>query len=143
MANGKRHFAAALYRSDVLKTAIVAILAVIVACCAFLFYVNYFKSTENSFIKDGCEYEIVENDGEKAVELSRYRGYGGSAVIPERFDEYKVIKIRSGAFSGVGNLRSVAIAGNPTIEASAFEDFYSLQSLNLGGVTTLPDFAFV
>lgn len=142
LANGKRHFAAALYRSDVLKTAIVAILAVIVACCAFLFYVNYFKSTENSFIKDGCEYEIVENDGEKAVELSRYRGYGGRAVIPERFDEYKVIKIRSGAFSGVGNLRSVAIAGNPTIEARAFEDFYSLQSLNLGGVTTLPDFAF-
>lgn len=142
LANGKRHSSAALYRSDSFKTAIVAILAVVIACCAFFVYVNYFKASEKSFIQSGCEYVIVDDNGQKSVELSRYRGYGGSAVIPERFEEYKVTRIKSGAFSDVKNLRSIVIQGNPTIETGAFENFKSLKTVDLGNVTLLPDFAF-
>lgn len=142
LSDGKRHSSAAVYRSDAFKIAVMAVFVLILACLSFTMYLRYFTSTEESFVKNGCEYVFTGSGNAKTVELTRYRGYGRNTVIPDTIDEYKVAKIRRGAFSDVRVLRNVTIEGNPILEAGAFENFTSLRTVDLGKITSLPDAAF-
>lgn len=128
LSDGKRHSSTAVYKFDVFKIAVVAVFVLILACLSLTVYLKYFTATEESFVKNGCEYVFTGSGDDKTVELTRYRGYGSSTVIPDVIDEYKVTKIRRGAFSNVRVLRKVKIEGAPILKYGAFENFTSLKT---------------
>jgi len=142
LADGKRHSRTTVYKANPLRIAVASLVTVILASVAFFMYLNYFTSTETTFVRDGCEYAFVVNDGKKEVVLTRYRGLGGKAVVPDMIESYKVRRINGNAFSNVANLYTLEIQGDPEIQSSAFENFISLRNINLGKITSIPDSAF-
>lgn len=137
LTDGKKYTKKHLCKSDFPATCIISILALFVLAFSFFSYLNYFKATQTTFLRDGCLYSFVDRENKKTVELIGFEGHNRSAVIPDYIEDYKVVKICTGAFSGQSILEKVTIEGSPEIEKGAFANFYSLTDIDLGKNTRI------
>ena len=79
--------------------------------------------------QENTEYsiEFITVDGEIAITIAGYQGYGGNVTVPSEIGGYRVAAIKSGAFSNCSNIVSITLPeGITSIPDNCFRNCISL-----------------
>lgn len=146
-AQSKRKDGAVVVRHSLKMPVLIAVIALIalgIASIALAMFMGIFRTTSTEFMNFGVMYEFADDDRSDNSDVYVTGIYGDNvrAVIPVKIAGHRVAGVRDNAFDGKQWLKSVSIAGDIPIGASAFKNCASLSSVEMNKATEIGDNAF-
>ena len=139
---GERHRISSRTYRPKLSLILICSAIVLMALLATAVHLAIYMSSETLFTLDNVDYRFETDDHVSGpICITGYHGSARNLVIPEQVEGHKVSRIEGGSFSQT-DIRTLVIEGETVIDANAFSNCHSLESVSMTRVPKVGAFAF-